>query len=290
MTNCCKITNRHLKCRRKDGKIFSLPRKFSKKKCIQKKIKGFSKKSSCAPFKFCKKGGAIHKNMLDTELKQCSLNPVTGWRRNGKCVKYNDDFGVHTVCAIMDNNFLNYTKSKGNDLSSVVSKGDKWCLCEKRWEEAYAAGLAPKVILESTSKNVEENIKKKINKFTAKKGGKRRKQFLYHPNNPDKSFDVYIDKNPKDTIPIKYTTVEDVRNTIIKLEKLYKNNKYTHKRIWQVGMILKVRLEAMKKHKKKLYPNAKYVLQRFNLANKYFKFLSNRTKLSEKDRRSLVFR
>jgi CRISPR/Cas system-associated exonuclease Cas4 (RecB family) len=57
-----------------------------------------------------------------------------------------------------------------------------------------------------------------------------------------KSFDVYIDKNPKDTIHIKYTKVEDVKNTIDKLEKLYKSKKYTHKRIWQVGMIMYVRL------------------------------------------------
>ena len=74
-----------------------------------------------------------------------------------------------------------------------------------------------------------------------------KKQFLYNPDNPKKSFDVYIDKNPKDTIHIKYTTVNDVKNTIKKLEKLYKTKKYPHKRIWQVGMIMKVRLEALKK-------------------------------------------
>ena len=105
----------------------------------------------------------------------------------------------------------------------------------------------------------------------------RKKQFLYNPNNPKKSFDVYIDKNPSDTINIKYTTVEDVKNTIKKLEKLYKSKKYTHKRIWQVGMIMKVRLEALKKHKKTKYPNAKNVTKRFNLANRYFKFLGKRT-------------
>ena len=66
---------------------------------------------------------------------------------------------------------------------------------------------------------------------------KTKKQFLYNPDNPKKSFDVYIDKNPNDTIPIKYTTVEDVKTTIDTLEKLYKNKKYSHKRIWQVGMI-----------------------------------------------------
>ena len=76
----------------------------------------------------------------------------------------------------------------------------------------------------------------------------KKKRFLFNPNNPKKSFDVYIDKDPSDTIPIKYTTVDDVKNTILKLEKLYKTDKYPHKRIWQVGMILKVRLEAMNKY------------------------------------------
>ena len=117
----------------------------------------------------------------------------------------------------------------------------------------------------------------------------RKKQFLYNPNNPKKSFDVYIDKDPSDTIPIKYTTVEDVENTITKLEKLYKNDKYTHKRIWQVGMIMKVRLEAMLKHKKTRYPNAKHVKERFHLANKYFLFLRSRTKKDEKERKRMVF-
>ncbi len=119
---------------------------------------------------------------------------------------------------------------------------------------------------------------------------KKKSRFLYHPNNPDKSFDVYINKNPKDTIPIKYTTVKDVEETIKKLERLYKNKKYSHKRIWQVGMILKVRLEAMLKHKKTKYKNAKFVKERFKLANKYFKFLGNRTKKKTfKERKQMKF-
>ena len=108
---------------------------------------------------------------------------------------------------------------------------------------------------------------------------KTKKRFLYNPNNPKKSFDVYIDKNPKDTIHIKYTTIEDVKNTIHKLEKLYKNKKYTHKRIWQVGMIMKVRLKVLQSKKPEQY----------SLANKYFKFLGKRTKLSEKDRYTFSF-
>ena len=133
----------------------------------------------------------------------------------------------------------------------------------------------------------------KTKNICGKKGGrrtrKRKKQFLYNPNNPSKSFDVYIDKNPKDTIHIKYTSVEDVKNTIKKLERLYKKGKYSHKRIWQVGMIMKVRLEAIKKHKTSKYKKAKHVTERYKLANKYFKFLGRRTKLDEKSRKALTF-
>ena len=119
----------------------------------------------------------------------------------------------------------------------------------------------------------------KTKKISRKKNNQTKKQFLFNPENPKKSFDVYIDKNPKDTIHIKYTTLQDVKNTISKLEKLYKNKKYTHKRIWQVGMIMKVRLKVLKNIKP----------QQYALANKYFMFLGKRTKLADKDRYKLSF-
>ena len=120
-----------------------------------------------------------------------------------------------------------------------------------------------------------KNIRK--NKLT---NNKTKKQFLYNPNNPKKSFDVYIDKNPNDTINIKYTTVDDIKNTIHKLERLYKGKKYTHKRIWQVGMIMKVRLEVLKDKKPEQY----------KLSKKYFDFLGKRTKLSDNERYKLTFK
>ena len=130
----------------------------------------------------------------------------------------------------------------------------------------------------------------KTKKMKKNNKNKTKKQFLYNPNNPKKSFDVYIDKNPNDTISIKYTTVKDVEETILKLEKLYKNRKYSHKRIWQVGMIMKVRLEAMNKYKKTLYKNAKNVYKRYNLANRYFLFLRKRsTKKTFKERKGMIF-
>jgi hypothetical protein len=112
-----------------------------------------------------------------------------------------------------------------------------------------------------------------------RKRNKTKKRFLFNDNNPDKSFDVYIDKNPEDTIPIKYTTIIDVKNTIHRLELLYKSKKYSHKRIWQVGMILYVRLKALKKEK----------IEEYKLALKYFKFLKYRTSLPDDARYKLKF-
>ena len=108
---------------------------------------------------------------------------------------------------------------------------------------------------------------------------KTQKTFLFNPENPDKSFDVYIDKNPKDTIPIKYTTISDVKNTIRTLEHLYKSKRYSHKRIWQVGMILYVRLNVIKKIKPIHYA----------IASNYFKFLKYRTTLPNDERYKLKF-
>ena len=111
----------------------------------------------------------------------------------------------------------------------------------------------------------------------SRKGGK---QFLYNPDDPKRSFDVYIDKNPADTIPIKYTTIKDVEETIKRLEQLYRAGKYPHKRIWQVGMILMVRLKVLRKKKPREY----------KLAKKYFDFLGKRTNIKdERDRRQAKF-
>ena len=121
--------------------------------------------------------------------------------------------------------------------------------------------------------------KKNTNHKNTNRKNKTKKQFLFNPENSKKSFDVYIDKNPRDTINIKYTTIEDVKNTIDKLEKLYKSKKYTHKRIWQVGMIMYVRLKVLRNKKPKQYA----------LAKKYFTFLGKRTKLEEKARYKLSF-
>ena len=170
MNNCCNNKNTKKCIRISDKKVFNLPRKFSKKRCLKGPIKGFTMRSSCAPYKDCIKGGS-------------------------------------------------------------------------------------------------------------------KKQFLFNPNNPKKSFDVYIDKNPKDTIHIKYKTLQDVKSTIKKLERLYKSGKYSHKRIWQVAMIMKVRLEAIKKKYK-----TKNIRKRYNLSKKYFNFLHKRTKKLKKYRKKFQFK
>ena len=100
------------------------------------------------------------------------------------------------------------------------------------------------------------------------------KEFLFNPKDPKKSFDVYIDKNPRDTIPIKFTTLTDTKQTIKKLESLYKKGKYPHKRISQVAMILMVRLRVIN-------PND----NRTKLAKRYFEFLKERTKVKGDEKR-----
>ena len=106
-----------------------------------------------------------------------------------------------------------------------------------------------------------------------------KKKFLFNPNNPKKSFDVYVDKNPKDTIPIKYGIKREVLSTINKLERLYKTKKRDHKRISQVAMIMRVRLRAIKDK------NPKIDKGRLQIAENYVNFLKSRTKRKTFDER-----
>jgi hypothetical protein len=119
---------------------------------------------------------------------------------------------------------------------------------------------------------------KTIKKTTYSKT-KTKKTFLYNPKNPKKTLDLFTNENPNDTIHIKYTTLDDVKNTIDKLETLYKDKKYPHKRIFQVGMIMSFRLKLLKDKKQEQYA----------LANKYYNFLKRRTKLNDKDRYNFKF-
>ncbi len=105
-------------------------------------------------------------NVLGTKLENCSLSPLTGFQRDGNCRTPKQDLGVHGVCSKVTEEFLNFTKSKGNDLSTPnpmygfpgLKPGDRWCLCATRWREAMDHGAAPPVILSATSVGVLEYI------------------------------------------------------------------------------------------------------------------------------------
>ena len=98
------------------------------------------------------------KNVLGTDLVACSYDPLTGFLRDGCCHTDAQDRGSHVVCARMTREFLDYSRSRGNDLVSPrpqarftgLKPGDRWCLCVLRWREALEAGVAPPVHLEAT--------------------------------------------------------------------------------------------------------------------------------------------
>ena len=98
-------------------------------------------------------------NMNGSNLQVCSTNPMTGWTRNGYCELGEGDSGAHHVCATMTRDFLDFTKSRGNDLSSVVNENDKWCICQLRYKEAHDAGFAPPVDMQATHMITKDNIK-----------------------------------------------------------------------------------------------------------------------------------
>lgn len=98
------------------------------------------------------------RNVLGTKLQLCSADPVTGFTRNGCCETGPEDIGSHTVCSLMTEEFLAFSMTRGNDLSTPrpeygfegLKPGDRWCLCAARWQEAAEAGFGPPVILEAT--------------------------------------------------------------------------------------------------------------------------------------------
>ena len=97
-------------------------------------------------------------NVLGGPLQECGRSPLTGFYRDGCCETGPDDVGTHVVCAVMTAAFLDFTKARGNDLSTPrpefgfpgLKPGDRWCLCASRWAEAHEAGLAPPAVLEAT--------------------------------------------------------------------------------------------------------------------------------------------
>ena len=115
-------------------------------------------------------------NVFDEALVSCSTDPVTGFYRDGCCNTSDDDPGSHTVCIRVDERFLQYSRFRGNDLSTPMpdfgfpglSPGDSWCLCAARWLEAYEQDMAPKVYLTRTHKRALEIVSiDKLKEFAA---------------------------------------------------------------------------------------------------------------------------
>ncbi|MFM7122282.1 MAG: DUF2237 family protein [Fluviibacter sp.] len=106
------------------------------------------------------------RNVFGEPLVPCSFDPVTGFLRDGCCRTEDSDVGAHIVCAVMTQEFLEFSFQQGNDLSTQrpqwqfpgLVAGDQWCLCLSRWIEAHAAGCAPLVVLESTHLNVLDHV------------------------------------------------------------------------------------------------------------------------------------
>lgn len=96
-------------------------------------------------------------NIFGEEMEACCFDPLTGWKRDGYCNTDDFDHGSHVVCCEVTDAFLAFSKERGNDLStprpefnfSGLKEGDRWCLCAMRWQEAFEAGVAPRVFLES---------------------------------------------------------------------------------------------------------------------------------------------
>lgn len=110
------------------------------------------------------------KNILGEDLLPCCTDPMTGYFRDGYCNTDQFDYGTHVVCAVVTDEFLAFTKSLGNDLSTPVTayqfpglkNGDGWCLCAGRWKEAYEAGVAPPIKARSTHEKALEIISRDI--------------------------------------------------------------------------------------------------------------------------------
>ena len=105
-------------------------------------------------------------NVFDEPINECCSNPITGYFRNGFCHTDKHDRGLHIVCSLITQDFLSFSKSRGNDLSTPkpefnfpgLRDGDSWCVCAERWKEAYEHGFAPKVFLRRTHKKASSII------------------------------------------------------------------------------------------------------------------------------------
>ena len=213
------------------------------------------------------------KNLYGEKLKPCSTKPMTGYYRDGYCRTGDDDTGSHTVCARVTEEFLEFTKSMGNNLD-MLEPGDKWCLCAKRWEEANKEGVAPEMIKSSTNiktldiiNGVEQELDEYVRtlKNARKHGTKLRFPKSAIKANPQRfrkytrdtiqesdpktgtgkkpegsSRRLYTDENPNDTVSVKFRTKQDIIDTLNKSS--FKSK--PHKRQSQIINLIHQRVRA----------------------------------------------
>jgi hypothetical protein len=213
------------------------------------------------------------KNLYGEKLKACSTKPMTGFYRDGYCRTGDDDTGSHTVCARVTEEFLEFTKSMGNNLD-MLEPGDKWCLCAKRWEEANNEGVAPEMIKSSTNiktldiiNGVEQELDEyaRTLKNARKHGTKLRFPKSAIKANPQRfrkytrdtiqesdpktgtgkkpegsSRRLYTDENPNDTVSVKFRTKQDIIDTLNKSS--FKSK--PHKRQSQIINLIHQRVRA----------------------------------------------
>jgi len=244
----------------------------------------------------------IDLNIDGGKLKACSTKPMTGSYRDGYCRTGKNDIGSHTVCAKVTEEFLTFTKSKGNNLD-MLEPGDKWCLCAKRWEEANEEGKAPEIIRQSTNiktLDIIDNVDQELDEYARTlKNARRQGVGLSFPksairSNPQRfrpynreginesdpktgtgkkpegsGRRLYTDENPSDTVSVKFRTKEDIVDTLNK--DSFKSK--PHKRQSQIINLIHQRVRAA-------YQNAKdpETKQRLKRAYDYIETVKEKSK------------
>jgi len=242
------------------------------------------------------------KNLYGKKLKPCSTKPMTGYYRDGYCRTGNDDTGSHTVCARVTEEFLEFTKSMGNNLD-MLEPNDKWCLCAKRWEEANKEGVAPKMIKSSTNiktLDIIDNDEQELGEYARTLKNARRQgyglrfsksaikanpqRFRKYSRDDINESDpktgtgkkpegsgrrLYTDENPNDTVSVKFRTKQDIVDTLNKSS--FKSK--PHKRQSQIINLIHQRVRAA-------YQNAKdpETKQRLKRAYDYIETVKEKSK------------
>jgi len=243
-------------------------------------------------------------NIDGGDLQICSENPLTGFYRDGFCRTGKNDTGSHTVCAKVTQEFLDFTKSKGNNLD-ILKPGDKWCLCAKRWEEANLEGKAPKIIRKSTNiktLDIIDTVEQELDEYSrtlknARQQGKtlkfsksaitaNPKRFSKYTIDQIKESDpkigsgkkpegsgrrLYTDENPNDTVSVKFRTKEDIIDTLNK--DSFKSK--PHKRQSQIINLIHQRVRAA-------YQNSKDPETKKRLKRAYDYIMSEKEKSKKK--------